>query len=122
MAVEEKIVEISLEAGQDLSAKQYFLVAVASDGQVDPAGDGGNAIGVLTNKPAAAGRAASIAIGGRVKVIAGATVAAGDAMASDAAGEAVTAASGDQILGTFLEGGDNGEIVSAVWQPRGIQA
>lgn len=111
---------VTLEAGQDLSAKQFFFVAVASDGQVDPAGDGAMAHGVLQNDPSAAGRAAEVCIGGITKVSVGtAGVTAGGNVASDAAGEAVTPASGDVILGTALETGTDGAIVSIIFHPRG---
>jgi len=120
MAYKNNQVCISLEAGQDLSAKQYFFVSVASDGQVDPTGDGAAAVGVLQNDPAAAGRAAEICIGGVTKVSAGGTIAAGAAVASDAAGEAVTATTGDVILGTALEGASDGDVISIVFQPRNV--
>ena len=110
---------ITLEAGQDLSAKQFFFVSVASDGQVDPTGDGAAAVGVLQNDPAAAGRAATIGINGVTKVSAGGSITAGAAVASDAAGEAVVAATGDVILGTALESGSDGEIIAILFQPRG---
>lgn len=119
MAYTNNQVCVTLEAGQDLSAKQFFFVAVASDGQVDPAGDGAFAQGVLQNDPAAAGRAAEVAISGITKVVCGGTVAAAATVASDANGEAVTAASGDIILGTALEAGTDGSIISMLFQPRG---
>lgn len=119
MAYENGKVCISLEAGQDLSAKQFFFVSVASDGQIDPTGNGASAVGVLQNDPNAAGKAASVAIGGVTKVSVGATVTAGAALASDAAGEAVPAATGDVILGTALAAGDDGDIISMIFQPRG---
>ena len=101
---------ITLEAGQDLSAKQFFFMTVASDGQVDPTGDGGVAVGVLQNDPAA---------GGVTKVSVGASITAGANVASDAAGEAVPAASGDAILGVALAAGDDGDIIPMLFQPRG---
>jgi hypothetical protein len=119
MARDEAVTCITLEAGADLSTKQYFFVSMSSDGQVDPTGDGASAIGVLQNDPAAAGRAAEVAIGGRTMVSAGGTIAAGAAVASDAAGEAVTAATGDVILGTALEGASDGDICAILFQPRG---
>jgi len=119
MATQDKPYCITLEAGQDLSAKQFFFVSVASDGQVDPTGDGALADGVLQNKPAAAGRAAEVAIGGKVKVQCGGTVTRGGAVASDASGNAVNAASGDIILGTALETGASGRIIEMIFQPRG---
>lgn len=118
MAYNESMQTISLEAGQDLSAKQFFFVSMSSDGQIDPTGDGAAAIGVVQNDPNAAGKAATVCIGGVTKVSAGGTVAAGAAVASDAAGECVTAASGDVILGTCLKGGADGEIITILFQPR----
>jgi hypothetical protein len=119
MAYKENQSCVTLEAGQDLSAKQYFFVTIASDGQIDPTGDGAAAVGVLLNDPAAAGRAAEVCIGGLTRVEAGGTVAAGAAVASDAAGNAVTAATGDIILGTAVTGGADGEVITIVFQPRG---
>lgn len=111
---------VTLEAGQDLSASQYFFVAVAADGQVDPAGDGAYAEGVLQNDPSAAGRAASVQISGISKVVAGGAVSVGDAVASTAAGKATTAATGDIILGTALEAATaDGDVIAVLIQPRG---
>lgn len=110
---------ITLEAGQDLSEKQFFFVSVSADGQVDPTGDGAHADGVLQNDPGAAGRAAEVAIGGVTQVICGGTVTRGGPVASDSAGEAVDAATGDVILGTALETGSDGAVISMIFQPRG---
>lgn len=119
MAYEESIKRITLEAGADLSAKQFFFVSVSADGQVDPTGDGAHADGVLQNDPAAAGRAAEVAIGGVVRVKCGGTVTRGGPVASDANGNAVNPATGDVILGTALETGASGTIISMIFQPRG---
>lgn len=119
MARDEALTSITLEAGQDLSAKQYFFVSMSSDGQIDPTGDGAAAIGVLQNDPSAAGRAAEVGIAGRTMVKAGGTIAAGAQVASDAAGEAVTAASGDVVLGTALQSAVDGDTFAMVFQPRG---
>lgn len=110
---------ITLEAGADLSAKQYFFVSVAADGQVDPTGDGVHANGVLQNDPDAAGKAATVTIGGVTQVSCGGTVTAGDNLSSDAAGEAVSSATGDVILGTALESGTDGSIIAMIFNPRG---
>lgn len=113
---------VTLEAGADLSAKQFFFVSVSADGQIDATGDGAHADGVLLNDPAAAGRAAEVAISGITKVICGGVVTRGGPVASDAAGEAVNAATGDVILGTALDTGADGEIVRILFQPRGALA
>lgn len=119
MATEQNLTTISLEAGSDLSAKQYFFVSVAADGQVDATGDGAMADGVLQNDPSAAGAAATVGIGGVTKVECGGTVTRGGTVSSDADGAAVDSATGDIILGTALETGAAGEIISMIFHPRG---
>jgi len=110
---------ISLVAGQDLSAKQHHFVSVAADGQIDPTGDGASAVGVLKTKPDAAGKAATVCIGGRTKVKVGAGgVTQGGDVASNANGEAVDAATGDVVLGTALETGAAGDVMSIIFDPR----
>lgn len=102
----------TFEAGGDLSAGQFKFVTLASDGQVDiTASAGGNAIGVLLNNPAAAGRAATVCVSGSVMITCGGTVAAGAALQSDASGDAITAASGDIVLGYAREAGVDGQII-----------
>jgi hypothetical protein len=111
---------VTLEAGQDLSSSQFYFVAVAADGQVDPAGAGVYAEGVLQNDPDAAGLAANVQISGITKVVAGGAVSVGDAVASNASGKAATAGSGDTVLGTALEAATaDGDIIAVLFQPRG---
>lgn len=119
MAYKESENCITLEAGADLSAIQFYFVAVAADGQVDACGDGAVAVGVLQNDPAAAGRAAQVATSGVTRVKCGGTVTRGGPVASDAAGLAVDAASGDIILGEALETGATNTIISVMLQVRG---
>lgn len=123
MAAQEQVQSITLEAGGDLSAGQFRFVVVAADGQVDLVSSaGGDADGVLQNDPSAAGRAAEVAYAGRVKVVAGGTVAAGDKVQSDASGEAITAAMGDHVLGKCLVGGDAGELIEVLLISKHILA
>lgn len=120
MSFDEAKTCISREAGSDLSAGQYHFVSVSADGQVDLTGDGVIALGVLQNKPSAAGRAATICTAGTTKVVVGTGGATrGGPAASDASGEAVDAASGDIIMGEFLETGAAGAVVALALQPRG---
>lgn len=106
-------VDISREAGQDLSAKQYHFVTIASDGQVDATGDGLLAHGVLQNDPSAAGQGATVRISGVTKVYAGGACTRGGLVSSTAAGRAVNTVSGDFALGVALETGTNdGDIIS----------
>jgi len=113
----------SYQANADLSAKQYFLVKRHStEGQcalVAAATD--IPLGILQNKPAAAGRAAEVMILGRSKaqVAAATDIAIGDKLGPDANGrlekktanndivcaiaeQAATTATGDIIMVTLI--------------------
>ena len=98
MSVEKGLRTITFAAGADLSAKQFHLLELATDGEVTAANAATDKIiGVLQNKPAAVARAASVAIGGITKI----------ALSSTAAGTAVIPGSklvantaGKAILGT----------------------
>lgn len=95
---------VGLVADSDLSAKQYYIMKVSAAGKVDVCGDGELMIGVLQNKPSADGMGATLAgVGSVSKVVAGAAITAGDKVASDSAGKAVTAADGDWMLGIALD-------------------
>jgi len=122
MAKMEQITALSFEAGGDLSADQFKFVTVAADGQVDVEGDAGARVtGVLIEPADAAGRECAVAVAGRVKVIASATIASGAEVATTGAGLAVTASgAATQILGQCLVGGDANELVEILLQPRGV--
>lgn len=122
MAVKNNQETVTFQAGGDLSALQFRFVAMAADGQVDSAGNGEDAIGVLLNDPAEAGRAAEVAISGKTRVTAGGSVPAGSLVASDAVGRAVVATTGDAILGIADTTGASGEVMSIVFNPRGYAA
>lgn len=98
-------------AGADLSAAQYKFVKLATDGEYDLATNGVQAEGVAQNDPSAQGRALSVATAGIAKVVVGTGgLSAGDAVASDAGGVAITAATGDAILGVALDDAAAGTI------------
>lgn len=122
MATQQHIKCISYEAGADLSALQFHFVVMSSDGQVDGAGDGAAAIGVLQNKPSAAGQAAEIAIDGVVKVVAGSAITAGERIASASDSEAIPAATGDIVVGVAMTSGDAGDLVEVLLQAAGDTA
>jgi hypothetical protein len=119
MAYKESQISVTLEAGADLSANQFHFVTVDADGQLSVSTDGAASVGVLLNDPSAAGRAAEVCIGGLTRVEAGGNITAGDPVASNATGEAIEAGSDDIILGTALTDGDDGEVISIIFQPRG---
>ena len=83
--------DMPFEASGDLSSKQYHIVAKnAVARQVFVANSDDDVIvGVLQNKPAKAGRSATVRIGGIAKVKAGAAVAAGNRVTADAMGRAI---------------------------------
>lgn len=99
-------------AGQDLSAKQYHFVVIATDGQIDPSGDGAMANGVLQNNPSAAGQAAAVATIGSTRVVAGAAFEEGVLLAANSVGRANAATSGEYILAIAKEqAAADGDIV-----------
>lgn len=91
-------------AGADLSAKQWtFVIMNTTDRTVVNATDGQAADGVLINTPES-GKAATVVTAGRVMIEVGTGgLTAGDLVASDANGEAITAATADIVVGKALE-------------------
>lgn len=109
-------------AAGDLSAKQYLFMEVTT-GAVDAANAAGDfAVGVLTNKPAAAGREANVVMLGPTKVVAGAAITAGALVTTTAAGKAITvspngggADAGKAILGrAMVDAAADGDIIG-IW-------
>jgi hypothetical protein len=97
MAVEKGLEPLSFPASADLSARQYRCVSLASDGEVQAASAGAYVMGILQNKPAAVGRAAS------VQTKAGAVT---KVSASTTAGVAIT-------VGISLVSGANGIVLAS---------
>lgn len=121
MASEENVRALSFPAAGDLSSSQYCFGAINTSGQIAVNGDGAKADGVIYNDPAAAGRETQLAVGGRVKVRAGAAIAIGDDVGSDASGRAVPVVSGDFSLGTALEAASAADdVISMIFQPSNI--
>ena len=106
-------------AAGDLSTKQFYFMKNSSTTArtcTTVAAVTDKPIGVLLNKPAAAGRAAAIATRGRVNVVAGGTVQAGESVGSHSDGTCVTYAQGTDttkyIMGLCVVGGASGEIIT----------
>lgn len=91
-------------AGADLSEKQWtFVIQNTTDRTVVNATDGQAADGVLINDPIS-GAAATVVTNGRVIIEVGTGgLTAGDDVASDTNGEAITADTADIIVGKALE-------------------
>ncbi len=121
-AREERIESTSKDAGADLSTKQYYGVKLNSTGQaILCTAAGENVYGVLQNKPAAAGRAAEVAVGGTCRAIAGGVIQPGATVKVTAAGkfidatEATTDISGDVdgLVGSYVFGVHDGKAATA---------
>lgn len=114
MALQQGKACLSLPASGDLSASQFCFVTVDSSGEIALPAAGADAVGVLQDKPDAQGKVGEVAMLNaslRVKVIAGASLTAGNVVQADASGHAIVAASGDRELGVVLTGGASGELV-----------
>lgn len=114
MAIEIPGFSMSLEASADLSAFQHHFVEVDSNGQLTISNSAGESVfGVLQNDPDAEGVAGSVMKTGVSKVVAGAAIAAGALVQTNASGRAITAASGDFVVGRTIDAvGADGEVVS----------
>jgi hypothetical protein len=93
MSVSNPLVSVTRPAGADLTTRQFFAVKVGSDGRVVLAAAGEMALGILQNNPAV-NVAATIAMAGTSKAVAGGVINAGDPVAADANGRIVAAVRG----------------------------
>ena len=94
--------------------KQYYFVDITGAHQAGLAGAGGDAVGILQNKPQHAGEAATVAISGVSLVVAGGTLAAGDPVSSDGDGKAIKTTSTNVALGRVVIGAAEGELASVL--------
>ena len=122
MAMEQPLFKIAgLRAGGDLSSDQFKCVKknTTLDQVVRCTVDGEVVLGILQNKPDAAGKSAEVMAAGVSKVVAGGTLAVGDFWGTDGNGKAVTkqdtntgADTGDFIMGRVLEGGALDDLIT----------
>ena len=112
-------VKITLVAGEDLSAKQYYFVKINTSGQaVLCAGATDKPIGVLQNDPAS-GEEAVITVVGGSKVVASASIDEGVLIGTASTGKADAKTPGtdttEYVVGTaILAAGADGEILTAL--------
>lgn len=98
-----QFLNISLEAGADLTGRRNRLLAIGTDGRVVVASVPANPIvGVLLNEPKP-GQAATVCVSGVAKVVSGAAFAAGANLATNADGKAVALTAGNYCIGMALE-------------------
>lgn len=95
----DNLLAIPIKADSDLSTKQYFLAKFTATG-VDIAAANDRVAGPIINKPKL-GDAAAIQVAGVAFVAAGAAVAKGDYVKSDANGRAITSTA--EAAGTLVE-------------------
>ena len=101
MAVSQNFETISVAASGDISTNQFRIVHIDGSGEVAASSAATDKVtGILLNKPAAQGRAAQVAISGRVKMEAGAVIDEGDAIRAVTGGRgSATTTSGDWYVG-----------------------
>lgn len=116
MAVNQDGIDITLPAAADLSARQFHAVAIDTNGQVALSGAAGNVVGILQNKPSAAGQAARVRIAGVSKHRGGAALGEGDRLQSNAQGfGTATTTDGNEIFATVLTAtGGSGDITDVL--------
>ena len=117
MALELGIWDMSLDAAADLEDEQFHILQLSAEYTAAIASGGdGVLIGILQNKPDAAGKAAEIRRVGISKVVCGGTIAVGDEVTSDADGHAVAATEGQRYVGIALEAGVAGRTISVLME------
>jgi len=120
MAYEIPCIVTTFKAAADLSTYQYHFVKLSADNTVAIcAADTDIPIGVLQNKPSAAGIAAEVLMAGvsKLEVGAGGALTYGLAVGTDANGEAESEAVTDAThynVGRVLEGAGIGELCTAM--------
>ena len=120
MAYEQTLRTIGAPASADLSASQFCFMTINSSGQLALPSAGGDADGILQDKPNGVGVEGELAVLGISKLVVGtAGVTCGDLLTTDAAGKAVTATTGNKILGRALATGASGVIIPALIQQKG---
>lgn len=128
-------VNISKNAGADLSAHQFKAVKLDSNGNVVLCGNGELGLGVLQNNPGN-GQTATVRISGVSKMVASGVIGAGVAIGSDANGKAKAAVAGrtntsdagsatDALIGSYAMGltteaaTADGQIIGVLIQQMG---
>lgn len=118
MATNHNGLSITLAAAADLSAKQFTVIKLDSNGAAASAGAGEAGIGILQNNPGS-GQAATVQIDGISKAKAGGTISAGAALAANASGLLVAATTGNYIVGFAKAAAASGDVFPVVLKSLG---
>lgn len=114
---------LSYEAAADLSTKLFTGVKLDSNGQVVSCGaNDGDFVGVLRNKPAAAGQAASVMVEGVSKAVAGGSISINTKVTTKSDGTFVAATSGQRVVGRAETAAASGELFSLRIMPNSTGA
>lgn len=115
MATEVGTLVLTYGAGGNLSALQFCLVKLSGNKTVvSLAAATDIPIGVLQNKPDAAGKEAVVMVVGRTKIVGGATLSAGALISPGATGKALAAVAASYTVGQLEEGTAIDNINNAV--------
>jgi hypothetical protein len=99
MAYEIDTLDISLLAATDLSSYQYCFVKITAANTVNVCGAGEACVGILQNKPSAAGQAARVRVFGVSRILAdGVGIGFGDKVGSGASGVGTVMVSNKDIF------------------------
>ena len=110
MSAKTENIELTFKAGADLSLLQYMGVTVTADDAVS-CGVALTAIGILQNKPAAAGRAARVVVLGKTRARFGTDITVNDEIAVTTSGWICSAVSGtDNPLGRATKDANSGYV------------
>jgi len=110
-------IDVTYKAGADLSSYQYHFVYLSAANTVTFAAENGRAIGIIQNKPDAAGESALVRIAGQSKLACYGTITQGLMLTSSAQsgyvahGEAVDGAS-EWVCAIADEAGTTGDILT----------
>ncbi len=120
MAVFGHQVRETFKAAADLSAVADHFVRLSAADTVNVASEAINVanIGILSNKPAAAGRTAAVITFGRARIVAGGSVTVNVLVTCNGSGRAAAATSGQMVMGIALTGAStDGEIIDMLLNP-----
>lgn len=123
-AFEENLKNVTGVAGADLSAaaKQYTCVKLNSSEEiVSCSAITDKTFGILQDV-GVQGKALPVAVSGICKAKAGATIAAGDPVATKADGTLQVAATTQYVIGVARTGGSSGQVISVLLQPAVLKA
>ncbi len=106
--------DISVLAGADLSAKQFFVVKDnGSNAAVLSAAGTDTHLGILQNKPTS-GKVGAVRTAGISKAVAGAAITSGALLTSDGAGKVIAASANDIVVGIARSAASGANIILPV--------